>query len=76
MKLSTVKEKLLADEVIIFDVMPNPSDFSEWIVWAREPSGGSYLLINDDESIVGSKDANRILLVLKDLGVRNVHFSL
>lgn len=76
MKISTAKERLMTDEVIVFDVMINPSDFSEWIVWVHEPSGGSYLLVNDDGSIVESNDANRILLTLKELGVKNVHFSL
>ncbi len=76
MKLSLVKERLSADEVIAFDVMPNPSDLSEWIVWVREPSGGSYLLLNEDESFVGSEDANAILSILKNLGVKNVHVSL
>lgn len=76
MKLSVVKERLSANEIIAFDVMPNPSDLSEWIIWVREASGGSYLLLNEDESFVGSTDANAILSILKNIGVKNVHFSL
>ncbi len=76
MKLCLIKEKLSANEVITFDVMPNPSDPSEWIIWAREPSGDSYLLLNNNGAFVGSKDANDILSLLKSLGVKNVHVSL
>lgn len=76
MKLSSVKKRLLAKEAISFDVMPNPSDLSEWIIWLRERSGESYLLIDEDGSVVGSKDANRILAILKDLGVKSVQIAL
>lgn len=76
MKLSSAKQKLSDKEAIFFDVMPNPSDLSEWIVWIRELSGKIYLLVNEDESVVGSKDANEILSLLKDLGVKSVHVSL
>lgn len=76
MKISGVRKKLSAKQVIFFDVMPNPSDLSEWIVWIREKSGKSYVLVNEDESVVGSKDANKILSLLKDLGVKSVHIAL
>lgn len=76
MKLSLIKEKLSADEVITFDIMPNPSNLTEWVVWVREPSGESYLLLNNDCSFVGSKDVNTILSLLKSLGVKNAHISL
>ena len=76
MKLSSVKGKLSAKKAIFFDVRPNPSDLSEWIIWIREQSGKSHLLVNEDESVVGSKDANSILSLLKDLGVKNVNISL
>lgn len=76
MKLSNAKQKLSAKDTVLFDVMPNPNDLSEWIVWIRELSGKSHLLVAEDESIVGSKDANEILSLLKGLGVKSVHVSL
>lgn len=76
MNLSQVKEKLSSNESLIFDLMSNPSELSEWIVWVRESSGGSYLLLNDNESVVGSSDANKILSILKDIGAKNVQVSL
>ncbi len=75
MKLSSVKKKLSTKEAVSFDVMPNPSDLSEWIVWIRKQSGKSYLLVDEGESVIRSKDANKILSLLKDLGAKNVHFS-
>ena len=76
MKLSNAKQKLSAKEAIFFDVMPNPGDLSEWVVWVRERSGKSYLLMNEDESVIESKDANEILSLLKDIGVKSVQVSL
>lgn len=76
MKLSSVKRKLSAKEVIVFDVLSNPGNLEEWIILIREQSGKSHFLVNEDESVIRSKDANEILSLLKYLGVKNVHVSL
>jgi len=76
MKLSGVKSKLTEKQDLIVDVMRNPSDLSEWVIWIRKQSGKSHLLVTDDESVIRSKDANAILSLLMDVGVKNVHFSL
>lgn len=76
MKLSSVKSKLAEKQDLIIDVMRNPSDLSEWVIWVRKQSGKSHLVVNDNDSVIRSADANTILLLLKNLGVKNVHFLL
>lgn len=76
MNLSHVKQHLLDKEAVAFEIMPNPGALSEWVIWIRESSGKSHLLVNDDESIYRSSDANEILALLKGLGAKKLHFSL
>lgn len=76
MKLSHLKQKLADKEAIAFEVMANPGELAEWTVWIRESSGKSHLLVNEDEEVFRSKDANEILALLKDLGIRKLQISL
>lgn len=76
MKLSSVKARLAEKQDLIVDVMRNPSNLSEWVIWIRKQSGKSHLVVNDDDSIIRSEDANIILSLLKDMGVKSVHFLL
>ena len=42
MKISEVKEKILANETIAIEMMRNPTELSEWVIWIRESDGKSY----------------------------------
>ncbi len=76
MKLSLLKQKIADQEALTFHVMTNPGEPAEWTVWVHEPSGKSYLLVNDDDEGFRSKDANEILALLKNLGVKKLKVSL
>lgn len=76
MKLSRLKKLLSTKEAVSFDVMTNPGDPTEWVIWVRDSHGKSYLLVNEDESVLVSKDANKILSLLKDFGINSVRFDL
>jgi len=70
MNLSEVKEKLLAGEELVAEVMRNPADLTEWLIWIREPSGKSFMLSNDDGILIKSTDTTPFFHMLKSLGFR------
>ncbi|HSC68838.1 MAG TPA: hypothetical protein VLC79_14165 [Cellvibrio sp.] len=76
MKISTVKEKLAADETIAIELMRNPAELSEWIIWIREPSGKSFLLMDEADVVITSADVNQSLVLLRSLGVKQANIVL
>lgn len=76
MKISEVKAKLLADEPIAIELMRNPAELSEWIIWIREPSGKSFLLMDESEVVITSTDVNQSLVLLRSLGIKQANIVL
>lgn len=76
MKVSALTEKLLGDETINVEVMRNPVELSEWVVWVRNGSGKSNLLMNEHELVISTPDANQTLLLLRTIGVKQVNVVL
>ena len=76
MKVSTVKEKLFADETIAIELMRNPAALSEWVIWIREPSGKSFLLMDESDVVITSTDVNQSLVLLRSLGVKQANVVL
>ena len=70
MNLSEVKEKLLAGEELVAEVMRNPADLTEWLIWIRESSGKSFMLASDDGILIKSTDTTPFFIMLKSLGFR------
>ena len=70
MNLSEVKEKLLAGEELVAEVMRNPADLTEWLIWIRESSGKSFMLASDDGILIKSTDTTPFFLMLKSQGFR------
>jgi len=70
MKISEVKEKLTTNETIAIEMMRNPAELSEWIIWIRDSDGKSFLLTNEFDVVITSTDANQALLLLRDLGIK------
>jgi len=76
MKISEVKDKLSADEPIAIELMRNPAELSEWIIWIREPSGKSFLLMDESEVVITSTDVNQSLVLLRSLGIKQANIVL
>ena len=76
MNISAVKEKLSADETIAIELMRNPAELSEWIIWIREPSGKSFLLMDETDVVITSTDVNQSLLLLRSLGIKQANIVL
>jgi hypothetical protein len=76
MNISAVKEKISADETIAIELMRNPAELSEWIIWIREPSGKSFLLMDETDVVITSTDVNQSLVLLRSLGVKQANIVL
>ncbi|HCS63723.1 MAG TPA: hypothetical protein DIW64_06305 [Cellvibrio sp.] len=76
MNLSEVKEKILANETIAIEMMRNPAELSEWVIWIRDGDGKSFLLMNEFDVAITTTDANQVLLLLRSLGVKHANIVL
>lgn len=76
MKASEMKEKLLANEDYSVEMMRNPANLNEWVVWIREPMGKSFLLTDELDEILATENANHCLFLLKSLGVKKASIVL
>jgi hypothetical protein len=70
MKISALMEKLLADESVNVELMRNPAELSEWVIWVRDGSGKSNLLVDEHEVIFASADMNQSLSLLRTIGIK------
>ena len=76
MNISAIKEKISADESIAIELMRNPAELSEWIIWIREPSGKSFLLMDESDVVITSTDLNQSLVLLRSLGIKQANVVL
>lgn len=76
MKTSEVKEKILANETMAIEMMRNPGELSEWVIWIRGNDGKSFLLMNEFNVAISTTDANQVLLLLRSLGVKHANIVL
>ena len=76
MKISEVKEKILAKVTIAIEMMRNPTELSDWVICLRESDGKSFLLMNEFDVAITTTDANQVLLLLRSLGVKHVNIVL
>lgn len=70
MNITEVKEKLMAGEELIAEVMRNPSELIEWLIWIRDSSGKSFMLSGDDNILIRSTDTTQLFHMLKSFGFR------
>ena len=70
MKIDEAKEQLFLGVQLVVEIMHNPADLSEWVLWIREPSGKSFLLSGDDGAIIKSTDATHLCHMLKETGFK------
>ncbi|WP_039912838.1 hypothetical protein [Cellvibrio mixtus] len=76
MKISEVKEKILANETIAIEMMRNPAELSEWVIWIREGDGKSFLLMDEFDGVMTTTDANQALLLLRSMGIKQANVVL
>jgi hypothetical protein len=76
MKVSVVKAKLGASESFQVEMMRNPANLVEWVIWIREPLGKSFLLTNELDVVITHTDANQCLLLLRSLGIKSANIVL
>jgi hypothetical protein len=76
MKISDVKAKLVANESFQVEMMRNPADLAEWVIWIREQLGKSFLLTNEFDVVITHTDANQCLLLLRSLGIKSANVVL
>lgn len=70
MQIFELKEKLTTNETIAIEMMRNPAELSEWVIWIRDSDGKSFLLTNEFDVVITTTDANPLLLLLSTLGVK------
>lgn len=70
MNVTEVKERLMAGEELIAEVMRNPAALTEWLIWIRESSGKSFMLSGDDDMLLRSTDTTAFFYMLKSFGFR------
>jgi hypothetical protein len=70
MKIDEAKEKILDGVQLIVEVMHNPAELSEWVLWIREPSGKSFLLSGNDGAVIKSSDTSNLCHILKEIGFK------
>lgn len=76
MKLSKAKELHIAKKFVGVDIFRNLSNRDEWFVMLHKDSGKSFILADDEDVPIVSKDLEKLLLLLKSIGIgqASVHF--
>ncbi|NOY71242.1 MAG: hypothetical protein GXP14_02525 [Gammaproteobacteria bacterium] len=70
MKLSRARQQSVMKNLIEAELIRNPSNTSEWFIMLHKKTGKSFMLANDDDSIIVSSDMEQLLSVVKSLGFR------
>ena len=70
MKISKVKEMLLSGEFFNVEIMRNPVELAEWIIWIRDTAGKSYMLCADDDLLITSTDTKQYFMLLQSIGLK------
>jgi hypothetical protein len=70
MKVIEAKEKIISGVQLDVEVMRNPAELSEWVLWIREQSGKSFLLSDDHGAVIESSDLTQLCHFLKNIGFR------
>lgn len=76
MKRADVKSR--TDEGVLFDtqVMANPANTAEWIVFFKKDAGRSFFLVDDGEQVESFSNLNELMQELRALGIKRVEVQL
>ncbi len=72
MRLSRAQQRSVSKNFIEAELMRSPSNNIEWFIMLHKRTGKSYMLLNDDDSIIVSDDIERLLSIIKNLGFRQM----
>lgn len=76
MRLHELTKALDNNEFVQVDLMRNPADLDEWVMWVRDGSGKSYLLIDDNDEAITNCDINQLIVVLRAAGLKTAGVTL
>lgn len=76
MKLNELNEALNDNVFIQIDIMRNPADLGEWVVWVRNESGKSDLLGDDVGIVIANRDIDQLILLLRVAGLKKAGIML
>jgi len=71
-KLSRAHEGDVKKNFIEAELMRSPSNHKEWFIMLHKRIGKSYMLLNDDDSVIVSSDIDQLLSIIKSLDLRQV----
>ena len=76
--MKRVDVKRRTDEGVLFDtqVMVNPANTSEWIVFFKKDAGRSFFLVDDAEQVQTFANLDELMLELRGLGIKRVDVQL
>ncbi|AVO53172.1 hypothetical protein L0Y47_25695 [Ectopseudomonas composti] len=76
MKRADVKQR--TDEGVLFDtqVMVNPANTAQWIVFFKKDAGRSFFLVDEAEQVETFSDLNELMVELRALGIKRVEVQL
>lgn len=72
MKLRELAKALDENSFMQIDLMRNPADLGEWVTWVRDDSGKSYLLCDERDKAIASRDLDQLIILLRASGLKKV----
>ncbi len=76
MKREDVKRRTA--EGVLFDtqIMANPANTAEWIVFFKKDAGRSFFLVDEVEQVESFSNLNELMPELRALGIKRVELQL
>lgn len=72
MKRADVKLRMAEGVVIDTQVIVNPAQTSEWIVFFKKPAGRSFFLVDDADQVLSFASLDELIAELRSLGVKRL----
>ncbi len=76
MKREDVIQRLAGGAVFHTQVMVNPANTREWIVFFNKDAGRSFFLVDDAEQVQTFSSLDALMLELRGLGIKRVDVQL
>ena len=76
MKRADVIQRLADGAVFDTQVIANPANTREWIVFFKKGEGRSYLLVDDAEQVESFPSLDSLMVELRGLGIKRVETHL